>query len=56
MGRQGIGQEQLADMVGTSQTMISRYVGGGVIPSAIVLRKIAKALDCSMDDFFYKDY
>lgn len=56
MGRQQITQEELADSINTSQVMISRYVRGETIPSAIVLRKIAKALDCSMDDFFYKDF
>lgn len=56
MGRRGIGQEELADMIGTSQTMISHYVSGRSIPSVMVLRKIAKILNCSMDDFFYRNY
>ena len=56
MGRKGIKQERLAEMINTSQVMISRYIKGGVIPSALILRKIARALDCSMDDFFYKNY
>lgn len=56
MGRRGIGQEELAVMIGTSQTMISHYVSGKFMPNAIVLRKIAKALNYSMDDFFYRDY
>lgn len=56
MGRRGIGQDELADMIGTSQTMISHYVSGRSIPSAIILRKIAKVLRCSMDDFFYRNY
>lgn len=56
MGRNEITQEELADIINTSQVMISRYVRGENIPSAIVLRKMAKALNCSMDDFFYKEY
>lgn len=56
MGRKWITQEQLAETVGLTQAMISRYVRGEAIPSAIVLRKISKALDCSMDDFFDKNY
>lgn len=56
MNRKWVTQEQLADQVNTSQVMISRYVRGETIPSAIILRKIAKALECSMDDFFYKEY
>jgi DNA-binding XRE family transcriptional regulator len=56
MNRKWITQEQLAEQINTSQVMISRYVRGETIPSAIILRKIAKALDCSMDDFFYQEY
>lgn len=56
MNRKRITQEQLADKLNTTQVMISRYVRGETIPSAITLRKIAKALDCSMDDFFYREY
>lgn len=56
MGRKGYTQETLAKELGTSQTMVSRYVSGKVMPSAIVLRKIAKILDYSMDDFFYRNY
>ena len=56
MNRKWITQDQLAERLGTTQAMISRYVRGETIPSAIVLRKVAKALDCSMDDFFYREY
>lgn len=56
MARNQITQEDLAEIIDTSQVMISRYVRGETIPSVIVLRKIAKALGCSMDDFFYKEY
>jgi DNA-binding XRE family transcriptional regulator len=55
MGRRWISQDQLAEMVGTTQPMISKYVRGESFPNALMLRKIAKALKCSMDDFFYKD-
>lgn len=56
MGRKWINQEQLAEMTNTSQVMISRYVSGKSIPSLMMGRKIAKALGCSMDDFFDRDY
>ena len=56
MGRKGISQDRLAEMINTSQVMISRYVRGETMPGAIVLRKIAKALDYSMDDFFYREF
>lgn len=56
MGRKFISQEDLANLVGTSQTMISHYMTGRSIPNLIMGRKIAKALGCSIDDFFDRDY
>ena len=56
MSRNHITQYQLAELTNTSQVMISRYVRGESVPSAIVLRRIAKILNCSMDDFFYRQY
>lgn len=56
MDRKGITQDELADRIGTSQTMISRYVSGYCIPGGITLLKIAKVLNCSMDDLFCVDY
>lgn len=56
MNRNRITQEKLSEELNTTQAMISRYVRGETIPSAIMLRKIAKILNCSMDDFFYKEY
>ena len=56
MGRRGVTQDMLADQINVTQAMISRYVRGDAIPSSIVLRKIAKALNYSMDDFFYREF
>lgn len=56
MGRNRITQEQLAEEIGTSQIMISRYVRGETLPNIITVRKIAKVLNCSIDDFFNRDY
>ena len=56
IGRKQVSQKELAERVGTSQVMISRYVKGDVIPSVLMVRKIAKALGYSMDDFFDKEY
>lgn len=56
MFRARITQEELAQELNMTQAIISRYVSGKTIPSALVLRKIAKALNCSMDDFFYRDF
>lgn len=52
MRRHFITQEKLAAETNITQAMISRYVRGDSIPTAITLRKIAKVLNCSMDDFF----
>ena len=56
MGRRGYTQEQLADELNMSRAMVNRYIRGHSLPTVIVLRKIAKVLDYSMDDFFYKNY
>jgi len=56
MERKDINEMELAEKVGTTQPMISRYLQGRSIPNAITLKKIAIALDCSIDDFFYKRF
>jgi putative transcriptional regulator len=56
MKRKFITQEQLAELLGMTQTMISRYINGKALPSVLVVRKIAKILDCSMDELFYQEY
>ena len=56
MARKHVTQEEMANRINTSQTMISHYMNGRTIPNVITLRKIAKVLECSMDDFFNKNY
>ena len=56
MKRKFITQEQLAELTNTSQVMISRYINGQCLPNVLVVRKIAKVLDCSMDELFYEQY
>lgn len=56
MRRNYITQDELAARVNSSQIMISRYVSGKTMPSLIMGRKIAKVLNCSMDDFFNINY
>lgn len=53
MNRKGLMQEDLTEMTGIPQSMISRYFTGKACPSANMVRKIAMALGCSMDDFTY---
>lgn len=56
MKRKYISQEQLAELVGISRIMINKYMNGKALPSILIVRKIAKVLDCSMDDLFYRNY
>lgn len=53
MKRKLIVQEELADSIGVTPVMISRYINGQSIPDVLKVRKIAKVLNCSMDDLFY---
>lgn len=50
MKTRGVSQEDLADMTGISQATISRYTNGDSVPDLIALRKIARALGCSVSD------
>lgn len=51
MKEENIKQEDLADEVGISQQMISRYVTGACLPSLYTTVKLADALFCTIDDF-----
>ena len=53
MERKGINQNALSMKADIDQPTISRYVTGKSIPNLYSARKIAKALDCSIDDFIY---
>ena len=52
MNRKWVTQEELARRINSSQQMVSRYLTGQSIPSALTLKKIADALDCSVNDFY----
>ena len=56
MKHKRIDQTELAKRVGVSQAMISKYITGQSIPNAMMLNKLAKALYCTTDAFFYKHY
>lgn len=49
----GITQYELSERTGIAQPHISNYVRGMRSPSFYVIDKIAKALDCSIDQFRY---
>ena len=51
MWNKGYTEERLAQEIGTSQVMVSRYISGKVVPSFYIVDKIAKVLDCSVDEF-----
>ena len=48
-------EEYLADEVGVSQSMISRYINGQSMPSFLIVVKIADVLFCSLDEFLIDD-
>lgn len=56
MNRRYLTQEELAERLGTSQQMISRYMTGDSMPSYLMLKKIAKVLKCRVDDLYYEIY
>lgn len=53
MVRRGMTQAQLAAKSGLRQPDISRYITGERMPNLYTLRKIARALGCSLDDLTY---
>jgi DNA-binding XRE family transcriptional regulator len=52
MNRKWVTQDELAKRINSSQQMISRYLTGQSIPSALTIKKIADALDCNVNDFY----
>lgn len=52
MNRKWVTQDELAQRINSSQQMISRYLTGQSIPSALTIKKIADALDCNVNDFY----
>lgn len=51
----GLTQNDLSEITGISQTMISFYVNGRSVPSFDKVDKICRALGCSMDELRYID-
>lgn len=47
----GITQNELSELTGISQPILSGYITGKTAPSFVKVDVIAKALDCSADDF-----
>ena len=55
MGRKGFTQQMLSEKTGIPQSVISRYLNGRSMPGLYNIDKIAKVLNCSVDEFRYKD-
>jgi DNA-binding Xre family transcriptional regulator len=53
MFRKGLTQIELANKVGISQATLSNYITGRNMPGFYIIDKLARALDCSTDDFRY---
>lgn len=53
MRRLRVSQTDLSTLTGIAQPALSRYINGVSMPSFYNVDKIAKALDCSMDDLRY---
>lgn len=56
MSRKQTTQEELADRLDVSRRTINRYINGQSIPSSLMLKKISLALDCDINEFFYKEF
>lgn len=52
MRRKGITQNQLAEKLNVSQSMISHYINGKALPGYSMLKKMANVLECSIDDLY----
>lgn len=51
MKEQGITKAELARRVDVADTTIGRYVKGTMLPSPLILNRIAKVLECPIKDF-----
>lgn len=50
--RNGLTQEQLAELTGIKPPHISKYENGKILPSIESLRKIAYTLNCLVDELY----
>lgn len=48
--RAGLTQAELAQIMGCKQKDISRWEAGQIEPGVLTVKKMAQALNCSMDD------
>lgn len=50
--KKGITQRELADLIGTTEVSVSRYVNSDRIPKATTCIQIAKVLDCKVEELY----
>lgn len=53
MKAKGLTEAELAERTGLTQPQLSDYISGKRIPSYYIIDRIARALDCSTDEFRY---
>lgn len=46
----GVSQNELASMIGTSKSVVSRYINKQIIPSLPTFINICIALDCDLEE------
>lgn len=51
-----IPQKEIAESTGVSENSMSRYLNGKTIPNALVLRRLADCLRCSIEELTTFDY
>lgn len=52
ISRSYMSQTELAQKLGTTQPMVSRYISGRDMPSTYIINKLIKVLKCELDDLF----
>ena len=55
MTEKNLSQRQCASMFGITSQSLQRYEAGTVLPSVEIALKIARALDCAVEDIFVLD-
>lgn len=56
MQRKNITQDMMAEMIDTTQQMVSRYIKGESIPGLYMINSICDVLNCKAEDLTYKFY
>lgn len=52
----GLSKGELAEKIGVTNAMLSRYIRGNSAPNIIVARRLASVLGCTLDEMFDKTH